>query len=364
MTRTVFFRRLSAVVAALSLLPALRAWGAAAPLPNYEPDSMAKGVIKVYGGTLLGNVVAWEKAFERIQPGVTFVNSFRSDDGWTAGMEADDDDIGAAGREPALTEYLSFDETFGYNPTEIKVATGAYGTVGASWALVIFVNKNNPITHLTMQQVDDIFGSGRTGAFKTYKWMPQYGRPDSENIRTWGQLGLTGKWANKEIQTYGYADTGMRHFFELKVFHDGDKWNPNYREYVESNTKEVSSRPGSMAGTSQYMLKQLAKDPYGIAWSGLGQAADVPGIKPLALASKDGDRYVLPTKETVQNRTYPLTRSVFMYLNRAPGKPLKPQVRDFMRFVLSRQGQEVVRQLGVYLPLTSSVVQSERKKLN
>lgn len=77
--------------------------------------------------------MALEKAFRQVQPGVTFINNFRSDDGWTAGMEADDDDIGAAGREPALTEYLSFYETFGHNPTEIKVATGGYNTVGASW---------------------------------------------------------------------------------------------------------------------------------------------------------------------------------------------------------------------------------------
>lgn len=363
MTQTAFSTRLSAAVAVLGLLPALQSH-AATPLPDYKPDIAAKGLIRVYGGNLMGNVVALEKGFEQLQPGVRFVNRFRSDDGWTAGMEADDDDIGAAGREPALTEYLSFYETFGYNPTEIKVATGAYNKVGDTWAPVIFVNKNNPISHLTMQQVDAIFGSERTGAFKSFKWIPAYGRESSGNIRSWGQLGLQGKWANKQIQTYGYADTGMRSFFELKVFHGGDKWNPNYREYVESNTKEVSSGPAGLAGSSQNMLQQLAKDPYGIAWSGLGQAAGVAGIKPLALAAEEGSHYVFPTKETVQDRTYPLARSVFMYLNRAPGKPLKPQVREFMRYVLSRQGQAVVEQLGIYLPLTSAAVHAERKELN
>lgn len=338
---------------------------AADSLPEYAPRPVPPGVIRIYGSDLNGLVGAWEKSFSRLHPGVKFESNFPSSDGWSAGMEADRDDIGTSGREPVLTEYLSFNETFGYDPTEIRVATGAYDIKGKTWAVVIYVNKDNPLTRLTMDQLDGIFGSERTGGYKGYKWMPQYVRGPEKNIRTWGQLGLTGKWANKPIHTYGYAFTGMTNFFELKVFHGGDRWNPNYREYVEYGTKMVSSGPVGQTGSIRYMLThELAQDPYGIAWTGIPHAAGVPQVKPLAIAAGSGQDYVFPTRATVQSRSYPLTRSVYMFLNRAPGKPLRPQVKEFMRYVLSRQGQAEVARLGNYLPLTGRVVQQQLEKLN
>ncbi len=363
MSRIAFALRLSAILAVFGLLPALRAQ-AADSLPAYEPQPVAPGVIKVYGSDMSGMVAEWEKGFSRLQPGVRFENRFPSSDGWSAGMEASGADIGASGREPMLTEYLSFNETFGYDPTEVAVATGAYDKKGKTWALIIYVNKDNPLTQLTMSQLDGIFGSERTGGYNGFKWMPQYGRGADENIRAWGGLGLSGKWASQPIHTYGYAFTGMTNFFELKVFHGGDKWNPNYREYVEYDTKMVSSGPVGETGSIKYMLThELAKDPYGIAWTGIPHAADVPQVKPIAIAAKAGGPYVFPTRETVQNRTYPLTRSVFFFLNRAPGQPVKPQVREFMRYVLSRQGQADVARLGVYLPLPAAFAQEQRRKV-
>lgn len=356
--------RASAAIAIFALLQPLRAQGADA-LPDYTPHTVPAGVITVYGSDLAGLVQSWEKDFARIHPEVRFQSRFPSSDGWSAGMEAGGADIGTSGREPVLTEYLSFDETFGYNPTEIAVATGAYDIKGKTWAEIIYVNKSNPLTHLTMAQLDGIFGSQRTGGYDGYKWMPEYARGADENIRTWGQLGLEGKWANKPIHSYGYADTGMTNFFQLEVFHGGDKWNPNYRQYVEYGTKMVSSGPIGRTGSIKYMLQQeLAKDPYGIGWTGIPHAADVPEVKPLAIAARKGGPYVFPTRATVQNRTYPLTRSIYMFLNRAPGKALSPQVKEFMRFVLSRQGQEDVVKLGSYLPLTAAFAREQLRKLD
>ena len=351
----------SAVLCLLQALPTL----AAVALPDYKPHAVPPGTITVYGSDLAGLVKRWEQDFSRLHPGVTFQSRFPSSDGWSAGMEASGADIGTSGREPVLTEYLSFDETFGYNPTEVAVATGAYDIKGKTWAEVIYVNKDNPLTKLTMTQLDGIFGSERTGGYKGYKWMPQYGRGADKNIRTWGQLGLKGKWADKSIQTYGYANTGMTNFFQLKVFHGGDKWNPNYREYVEYGTKMVSSGPIGATGSIKYMLKhELAKNPYGIAWTGIPHAADVPQVKALAIADRSGGPYVYPTRQTVQSRSYPLTRSIYMFLNRPPGKPLRPQVKEFLRFVLSRQGQADVTSLGSYLPLTAAFVRLQRRKLD
>lgn len=356
--------RASAAIAVFSLLQTPHAQAADA-LPDYTPQSVPPGVIKVYGSDLAGVAESWEKDFSRLHPGVRFQSRYPSSDGWSAGMEASGADIGTSGREPVLTEYLSFDETFGYNPTEIAVATGAYDIKGKTWAEVIYVNESNPLSHLTMAQLDGIFGSERTGGYKAYEWMPEYARGADKNIRTWGQLGLKGKWANKPIHTYGYADTGMTNFFQINVFHGGDKWNPNYRQYVEYGTKMVSAGPIGETGSIKYMLEQeLAKDPYGIGWTGIPHAAGVPQVKALALAAKAGGPYVFPTRETVQNRTYPLTRSIYMFLNRAPGKSLTPQVKEFMRFVLSRQGQEDVVRNGNYLPLTPAYAREQLKKLD
>ena len=141
--------------------------------------------------------------------------------GWSAGMEAAGADIGASGREPVLTEYLSFDETFGDDLTEVAVATGAYDKKGKTWAIIIYVNKDNPLTELTMAQLDGIFGAQRTGGYKGYKWMPEYARGAQQKYQDLGAIGPDGKWANEPIQTYGYANTGMTNFFQLKVFHNG-----------------------------------------------------------------------------------------------------------------------------------------------
>lgn len=364
MNRPFSVLRASLGLATFGLLQTLRAQAADA-LPDYTPRAVPAGVITVYGSDLAGLVQSWEKEFSRIHPEVHFRSRFPSSDGWSAGMEAGGADIGTSGREPVLTEYLSFDETFGYNPTEIAVATGAYDIKGKTWAEIIYVNKSNPLTHLTMAQLDGIFGSQRTGGYKGYKWMPEYARGADKNIRTWGQLGLEGKWANEPIHSYGYADTGMTNFFQLEVFHGGDKWSPDYRQYVEYDTKMVSSGPIGRTGSIKYMLQQeLARDPYGIAWTGIPHAADVPEVKPLAIAAREGGPYVFPTRATVQNRTYPLTRSVYMFLNRAPGKALSPQVKEFMRFVLSRQGQEEVVELGSYLPLTAAFAREQLRKLD
>jgi phosphate transport system substrate-binding protein len=357
-------RRVAGVGVVLCLLqaPGTRA---AETLPNYAPHAVAPGAISIYGSDLGGLIREWERDFSRLHPGITFQSRFPSSDGWSAGMEAAGADIGTSGREAVLTEYLSFGETFGYNPTEIAVATGAYDIKGKTWAEIIYVNKDNPLKQLTMSQLDGIFGSERTGGYKGFEWMPEYARGADGNIRTWGQLGLTGKWADRPIQTYGYANTGMSNFFELEVFHGGDKWNPNYREYVEDGTKMVSSGPVGRTGSIQYMLThELAKDPYGIAWTGIPHAADVPQVKALAIAAKMGGPYVFPTRQTVQDRTYPLTRSIYMFLNRPPGKPLRPQVKEFLRFVLSRQGQRDVARNGNYLPLTAAFAREQRKKLD
>jgi len=193
--------------------------------------------------------------------------------------------------------------------------------------------------------------------------MPQFARSARDDIRTWGQLGLTGEWADKQINTYGYANTGMAKFFELKVFKGGEKWNPNYREYVESGTRMVSEGEIGQTGGSQHMLAELSKDKYGIGWSGIAHARNFTQLKPVALATSDAGPYVSPTKETIQNRMYPLTRCIFMYIKHPPDQPVDSKVKEFLRYVLSREGQEDVIKHNIYFPLTTEAVREQLKRL-
>ena len=332
-------------------------------LPAYQPQRKVGGTIRIVGTPFRGAVQAWEAAFSRHHPDVKFTNTLDSSDIAMASMILGAADIASSGREPSLEEVLGFTEKNGHGVTSLVVASGAWNTPGgASWSPVVFVHKDNPLTHLTMEQLDGIFGAERTGGYgeNSIVWSTRGARGPEKNIRTWGDLGLGGDWKDKPIQTYGYAPTGMRHFFELHVFDGGGKWNPNYREYVETGTKMVE--PGASNG-SHDMLVALSHDKYGIGWSGNGQAASVPGLKAIALGRTPG-RYFEPDAQNMQRRDYPLTRNVFMYIDRKPGEAVDPKVKEFLLFVLSHEGQEILAKGGNQLPLPKDAVLEQRKKLD
>lgn len=305
----------------------------------------------------------WEDGFHKYQPDISFEDKFPSGDVAIAGLVSGVSDLGPQGRELVLTEYLAFFETYGYYPTDITVMTGAYDVDGMTCGLVIYVNRDNPISKLTMKQLDGIFGSERVAGLRGFKWTLQAGRSAKADIRTWGQLGLTGEWAEKPIHTYGHGPGGTTNFFQLKVLDGSDKWNPNYHGYVETGGKMIGDDDKAQLGGTQHMLAELANDKYGIAWTVIPQARKVSGLKALALADRDGGPYVEPTRDNFQNRSYPLTRSIYIYLNRAPGKPLDAKSKEFLRYILSREGQEAVERTGKYLPLTAEVVREQLKKL-
>ncbi|MEO6873540.1 MAG: hypothetical protein ABI222_01835, partial [Opitutaceae bacterium] len=228
--------RLLAALAALAPVLAASAadgnWDLQA-LPRYQPTQKIGGVIRMGGVVMSGLVTAWEEAFVKYHPDIRFANHLLSSDIAMSAMTMGDADIAPCGREPDLVEVLGFTESYLYDVTPIVVGSGAWTTVrgqGSSWSPVIFVSKDNPLSKITMRQLDGVFGAQRTGGYHENSALfdPGAARGPERDIRTWGQLGLTGEWADKPIQTYGYADTGMRHFFELRVFNGGGKWNPNY----------------------------------------------------------------------------------------------------------------------------------------
>lgn len=331
-------------------------------LPNYVPRQKVSGTIRNFGFPMNGLLEAWEKGFAQFHPGVKFDDRLPTSDAAVGGLVCEIADIAVCGREPMLTELEAFYDAFGSELVEVIVATGTYD-VRTTWSVAIFVNKENPIAQLTMKQLDGIFGSARTGGYQGFRFVPDGARSADRDIRTWGQLGVKGEWANRPIQTYGYAFTGQAQFFQRKVFHGGDKWNPNYREYVESGSKMLADGAAGQSLGVNAMLAELSKDKYGIGWTGIVQGKKFPGVKVIAIAANDGGPYVMPSASTVQSRAYPLTRSVYMFLKRPAGTRLDPKVEEFLRYVLSREGQELVARNQKYLPLTAELALEERSKI-
>ena len=357
-------RRTAAACAALALGPA--AAFDLSELPSYQPEAKVSGTIRNYGFGLGGVLKLWEDAFRRIHPGVTFQDTLPTSDAAIPALVTGVADLGPDGGEPAITEALSFFEVYGYPPTDVIVASGAFDVEGKSNGPVIFVNKDNPLTQVSMEQLDGIFGAERTAGMRGFKWVPSDGRGPEKNIRTWGQLGLTGEWAGKPIQTYGHAPSGTTRFFQWKVMANGDKWNPNYREYVESGSKMIADedRATQRLGLQSMLRNELAHDRYGMAWTVMPQAKGIDGVKAIAVVPRGATRAVMPSAASFQDRSYPMVRNIYIYLNRKPGSAVDPKLREFLRFILSREGQQVVQDNASYLPLTASVVREQLGKLD
>src|SRR6266446_2723870 len=334
-------------------------------LPSYKPEYKVVGGFRIFGSELKGAIEALVTGFKKYHPDAKISTNFMtSSEGAMAGLYTGISDLAPAGDDAKITDMMPFFGTFNYLPTEISIATGGHEKRGTLWPAVIVVNKDNPITKLTMDQLDRIFGSERTGGWELETkefYTAKYARGPETNIRKWGQLGLTGDWANKEIQTYGYIAPGFTIYFGRRLLHWSDKWNPNYKEYVEA--KEAPADAGGQAVASERMLEALSSDKYGIGWGAQLHIKDYPNVKQIALAFDEKGPYVPMTPETVANRTYPLVRDAYVYVNRTPGLPMDPKVKEFLRFVLSREGQVIIANTDMYYPLTAAALSEQLKRL-
>ena len=324
-------------------------------LPSYRPEQTVSGTIRLPGrGELLASTIgqSWMRGFEKYHPDVKFDTT-----GGSLGAGQIDVQVGRKWTMYFAGEYMQFQMAHKHSPLEIQVATGSYDVPGWSPAISIFVNKKNPLARLTVEQLDGIFGGPRRGGWVGTAWRRVIGRGADKNIRTWGQLGLTGAWANKPIHVYGPpVKYHIMTVLERKVLEGGNMWNDSMREHpLAIGPDGARTVPGAE------LVKAVAADPYGITFSQAEFGTSDVNLLPIGGSAWPA---VLPSLASVRNRTYPLSLEVYAYLDPTPGKPLDPKLKEFLRYVLSREGQEAVQRDGKWLPLTAALVQDQRKKLD
>jgi phosphate transport system substrate-binding protein len=333
-------------------------------LPKYVPEQKVSGTIRMWGSNYLTDSPLagwWEAEFKKHHPNVKFDFHLNTTLHAIPGLIFGVSDIGPMGRQILVSELLAFQREFKRLPTGIIGLTGSYNVSGWNPPVGVYLNKDNPLAKLSLEQLDGIFGAERTGAWRDLTWDVSLARGPEKNIRTWGQLGLTGEWADKPINVYGYnLQFNFPQEIETRAFGGvSKKWNEKLREY-----DNVAMPDGSFKLAGQYILEDLAKDKYGIAYVAGGEAWVTPAVKTVALSVKNGGPAYELTMDNVRERTYPMYADIFFWINREPGKPVDPKVREFLRFLLSRDAQELVMKDGKYLPLTLSVIREERKKLD
>jgi len=304
------------------------------------------GTIRIWGNPYIpGLVQAWETGFQKSHPGISFTTHLKGTEAAMAGLYGGIADVVFIGREPYAPEIEAFTDWFGYPPTGLKITSGSYATQHKTFALMVYVHKDNPLAQLSLAQLDAIYGEARL-------------RGAPEPIRRWGQLGLTGAWADKPIHVYGYNfDTGMAGFFRLTVMQNSPRWNPELKDFDNGRTAG-----GEVINAGTYILDAVAKDPEGIGFANV--LFENPKVRSVALGERDGGPFFAPSVETAWRREYPLTRYSTVFINRPPGKPVDPKVREFLRYILSRDGMQAVVEDAAFLPLNGEVIKEELKALN
>ena len=336
-------------------------------LPPYKPEFKVVGGFRMIGSELKNATPQLAEGFAKFHPGAKMTTSHvPSSEGGIAGLYLGLSDVAPMGDDAKITDMMPFWNTFGYMPTEISVATGGYEKRGSLFAWAIVVSEDNPLNEISVDQLERVFGSERSGGWEfvdnDYRFTSKFARGADTNIRKWGQLGLKGEFADREIQTFGYVAPGFATYIERNWFHWSHKWNANFMEYVEA--KQTSPDALGALVASERPLEKLKGNKFSIGIGALMHVKNYPGLKVLKIAPRGGGAAVALTPENVANRVYPLIRDAFFYVNKAPGQKLDPRVREFMRFVLSREGQEIMARVGYYYPLKADYLREQLKKLD
>jgi phosphate transport system substrate-binding protein len=281
-------------------------------LESYQPVSGVSGNLNSIGSDTLNNLMTfWAEKFQEFYPNVNIQIEGKGSSTAPPALIEGTSQLGPMSRPMKSTEIDAFEKKYGYKPTEIRVAVDA---------LAVYTHKDNPVQGLSLKQVDGIFSSSR--------------KLGGEDITNWSQVGATGALASQPMSIFGRnSASGTYGMFKEMVLNKGD---------FKSSVKE---QPGSSAG-----VQGVASDLKGIGYSGIGYRTS--GVNAIAL-SKDGGEMYEPTYENCLKGKYPLARYLYVYVNKKPGEPMDTLTSEFLRFILSQQGQEIVLKDGYYpIPLS------------
>jgi phosphate transport system substrate-binding protein len=318
--------KITAVLRALLLSASLAGAQAVQVDPRVQPYKKAgnmSGNASSIGSDTMNNLMAlWLEAFQKYYPSVKIQIEGKGSSTAPPALIEGTAQFGPMSRTIKSTETDKFEAKYGYKPSGFRTSVDA---------LAVFVNKDNPLAGLSLPQVDAIFSKGRLG-----------GSP--EEIARWGQLGLKGNWESASISLYGRnSASGTYGFFKEHALYKGD-----YKD-------QVKEQPGSAS-----VVQGITGDRFGVGYSGIGYLTS--GVRALPLAAREGQPYKEGTLQNVIDGSYPLGRFLFIYVNNPPDKPVDPLVKEFLRFVMSKEGQEIVIKDG-YMPLPYDVVKEELAKL-
>ena len=292
-------------------------------LPTYTKSSGVSGNLSSVGSDTLANLMTlWAEEFKRVYPNVNIQIQAAGSSTAPPALTEGTANLGPMSRKMKSKETHSFEKRFGYKPLAIPVAIDA---------LAVYVHKDNPIKGLTIPQVDAIFSSTRKCGQR-------------EDVKNWGDLELTGSWKTRSMQLFGRNSvSGTYGYFKKKALCKGD---------FKSN---VNEQPGSAS-----VVQSVSASLNGIGYSGIGYVTS--GIRLVPLAKKAGKPFVEATGDNATNGKYPLSRFLYVYVNKHPNKAMSPIDREFLKMVLSKVGQQVVVKDG-YIPLPASVVNKTLKMI-
>ena len=295
--------------------------------PHVKPYVKVSGVsrnLNSIGSDTMNNLMTlWAEGFRKQYPAVKIQIEGKGSSSAIPALIEGTAQVGPMSRPMKATELDSFEQRYKYKPTALIVAIDA---------LAVYVHKDNPIPGMTMAQVDAVFSKTRRAGAR-------------ENIERWGQLGITGELATAPISLYGRnSASGTYGFFKDHVLKNGD-----FKD-------EVKEQPGSAS-----VVQGITEDPTGIGYSGVGYLTS--NVRQVPLAEKDGVAFKTPTQENTMNGSYPLWRHLLIYVNKTPNKPLDPLVKEFLKFIYSKEGQLVVIKDG-FFPLAQTTIEKELVKLD
>ena len=284
-------------------------------LPAYKPVQGVSGSISSKGSDTMNNLMTlWTEGFKKHYPSVQVSMEGKGSGSAPPALVDGTANFGCMSREMKQDEIDKFEKAFGYKPVAVSTSIDT---------LAVFVHKDNPLQNLTLQQIDAIFSKTRNGKFE-------------KEIKTWGDLGLTGEWASKPISLYGRnSSSGTYLYFKEHALFKGD-----FRD-------DVKEQPGSSS-----VVQAVSSDKFAIGYSGIGAKTD--GVRAVPLATAAGKAPVEANMAHAYDGTYPMARLLYVYVNQKPGTELDPLRREFIRYILSKDGQSEVVKEG-FFPLTADM---------